>query len=131
MNQVEPGSNLGWVQIMGPLSRIDQFKGIETSPAFFGLQQVRWPPTNIADTPAEALSRLFVLPRAHYSDPEFSWKFAVAPAGIGFLSSRALGSRYEDDLFVGASRTNLEGGYIFLFHLTGNPPQIAVDDPPL
>jgi len=131
MNQVEPGSNLGWVQIMGPVSRIAQFKGIETSPAFFGLQQVRWPPTNIADTPAEALSRLFVIPGSHYSDPEFSWKFAVAPAGIGFLSSRALGSQYEDDLFVGASRTNLEGGYIFRFNLTGNRRKIAVDDPRL
>jgi aldose sugar dehydrogenase len=131
VNQVEPGSNLGWVQIMGPVSRIAQFKAIETSPAFFGLQQVRWPPTNIADTPAEALSRLFVIPGSHYSDPEFSWKFAVAPAGIGFLSSRALGPQYENDLFVGASRTNLEGGYIFRFNLTGNRRKIAVDDPRL
>jgi glucose/arabinose dehydrogenase len=131
LNQVEAGSNLGWVQIMGPVSRIAQFKAIETSPAFFGLQQVRWPPTNIADTPAEALSRLFVIPGSHYSDPEFSWKFAVAPAGIGFLSSRALGPQYSDDLFVGASRTNLEGGYIFRFNLTGNRRKIAVDDPRL
>ena len=131
MNQVEPGSNLGWVQIMGPVSRIAQFKGIETSPAFFGLQQVRWPPTNIADTPAEALSRLFVIPGSHYSDPEFSWKFAVAPAGIGFLSSGALGPQYKNDLFVGAARTTLEGGYIFRFNLTGNRRKIAVDDPRL
>ena len=131
VNQVEPGSNLGWVQIMGPVGRIAQFKGIETSPAFFGLQQVRWSPTNIADTSAEARSRLFVLPGSHYRDPEFSWKFAVAPAGIGFLSSRALGPQYEDDLFVGASRTNLEGGYIFRFNLTGNRRKIAVDDPRL
>ena len=46
-------------------------------------------------------SRLFMLPGAHYSDPEFSWKYAVAPAGIGFLSSRALGPQYQHDLFVG------------------------------
>jgi glucose/arabinose dehydrogenase len=131
LNQVEAGSNLGWVQIMGPVSRIAQFKSIETSPAFFGLQQVRWPPTNIADTPAEALSRLFVIPGSHYGDPEFSWKFAVAPAAIGFLSSGALGPQYSGDLFVGASRTNLEGGYIFRFNLTGNRRKIAVDDPRL
>jgi glucose/arabinose dehydrogenase len=131
LNRVEAGSNLGWVQIMGPVERIAQFKAIETSPAFFGLQQVRWPPTNIADTPAEALSRLFVLPGSHYSDPEFSWKFAVAPAGIGFLSSRALGPQYQNDLFVGAARTFLEGGYLFHFDLTGNRRQIAVDDPRL
>jgi glucose/arabinose dehydrogenase len=132
LNQVEPGSNLGWVQIMGPASRIAQFKAIETGPPpFFGLQQNRWPPTNIADTPQEAMSRLFVIPGSHYSDPEFSWKFAVAPAGIGFLSSRALGSQYRNDLFVGAARTNLEGGYLFRFKLTGNRRKIAVDDPRL
>ena len=41
LNLVEPGSNLGWVQIMGPLSRLSEFRAIETSPQFFGLQQVR------------------------------------------------------------------------------------------
>ena len=59
---------------------------------YFGLQQIRWPPTNIADTPEEALARLFMLPGAHYSDPELSWKFEVAPGGIGFLDSRGLGA---------------------------------------
>jgi hypothetical protein len=44
---------------MGPLSRIAEFKAIETSSNFFGLQQVRWSPTNIADTAEEALARLF------------------------------------------------------------------------
>jgi len=132
LNRVEPASNLGWIQVMGPASRVAQFKAIETSPPpLFGLQQNRWPPTNIADTPAEALSRLFVLPGSHYSDPEFSWKFAVAPAAIGFLSSSALGPQYRNDLFVGASRTTLAGGYLFHFNLTGNRRKIGVDDPRL
>jgi glucose/arabinose dehydrogenase len=62
INRVESGSNLGWVQIMGPVSRIAQFKAIETSPPpFFGLQQIRWLPTNIADTPEQALDRLFMI----------------------------------------------------------------------
>jgi aldose sugar dehydrogenase len=120
INRIEPGTNAGWVQIMGPISRLSEFKGIETSPAFFGLQQVRWPPTLIADTPAEALSRLFVLPESKYSDPEFSWKFEVAPAGIGFVESRALGREFAGDLFVGASRPTLSGGYLFRFNLTDN-----------
>src|SRR5690606_2888667 len=76
-------------------------------------------------------SRLFVLPNSSYSDPEFSWKFAVAPAAIGFLASRALGPQYAGDLFVGASRTFLEEGYLFHFNLTGNRRKIAVDDPRL
>ena len=63
LNRVEPGTNGGWVQIAGPVDRIAQYKQIETT---FGtppaLQQLRWPPTNIADTPSQALSRLFMLP---------------------------------------------------------------------
>jgi aldose sugar dehydrogenase len=138
LNLAEPGFNSGWVQIMGPPNRIAQYKAIETTvtpdppdpfaSTYFGLQQVRWPPTNIADTPAEALSRLFMLPGAHYSAPEFSWKFEVAPAGIGFLRGRALGPQYQNDLFVGAARTFLEGGQIFRFNLTGSRQRIAVDD---
>src|SRR5215211_7519616 len=131
LNLVEPGSNMGWVQIMGPVERIAQFKEIETTLLARSLQQFRWPPTNIADTPAEALSRLFVIPGSHYSDPEFSWKFAVPPAGIGFLASRALGPQYEHDLFVGAATPATRGGYLFHFDLTGNRQKIAVDDPRL
>jgi len=139
LNRVEPGSNLGWVQIMGPVSRIAQFKGIETSldrdpllgNVYFGLQQIRWSPVNIADTPEEALSRLFMLPGAHYSDPEFSWKFEVAPAGIGFVVGRGLGPQFEGDLIVGSARTFLENGQLFRMQLTGNRQKIAVDDPRL
>lgn len=131
LDRVLAGMNGGWVQIMGPIERLSQFKQIETSEQFFGLQQVRWPPTNIADTPEEALARLFVLPGSHYSDPEFSWKFEVAPAGIGFLDSRALGPQYEGDLFMGAARPTLRGGHVFRFNLTGNRRNIGVDDPRL
>jgi glucose/arabinose dehydrogenase len=130
LNLVEPGANLGWVQIMGPVNRIAEFKAIETSPPG-NLQQLRWPPTRIADSPAEALSRLVMLPGAHYSDPEFSWKFAVAPAGIGFLNGTALGAQYDGDLFVGAARTTLQNGYLYRFNLTGNRRAVAVDDPRL
>ncbi len=136
LNRVDAGANGGWVQIDGPVARIAQFKAIETSTdidpvtktQYFGLQQVRWPPTLIADTPEEALSRLFVIPGSHYSDPEFSWKFEVAPAGIGFLNSDRLGEQYEGDLFMGAARTFLEGGYLFRFNLTRNRRRIAVRD---
>lgn len=271
LNLVEPAANLGWIQIMGPVSRIAEFKSIETSSQFFGLQQIRWPPTNLADTPADALARLFSVfdggdeftsiltgreevppvttnasaiahfvlnpdgtlsyelratgpienatqahihlggrgqngpvvlflfgfvaggqdfaagdligsgtvtdadviarpgftptianlvnrmrqgrtysnlhttafpggeirgqnivsdraPVSRYSDPEFSWKFEVAPAGLGFISSRALGPQYEGDMIVGAARNFLEGGTLFRFDLTGNRRKIAVSD---
>ncbi|HJZ56167.1 MAG TPA: CHRD domain-containing protein, partial [Gemmataceae bacterium] len=131
LNLVEPAQNGGWIQIMGPVSRIAQFKQIETTMFGGNLQQVRWPPTNIADTPQEALDRLFTLPGAHYSDPEFSWKFEVAPAGIGFMDGRGLGPQYNGDLFVGAARPFLEGGFLWHFNLTGNRRKIGVDDPRL
>jgi glucose/arabinose dehydrogenase len=141
LNRADAGFNSGWVQIMGPPERIQQFKSIETTvtpdppdpfaSTYFGLQQIRWPPTNIADTPEEGLSRLFMLPGAHYSAPELSWKYEVAPAGIGFLSSGALGPQYQNDLFMGAARTFLEGGHLFHINLTGNRNKVAVDDPRL
>ncbi|MGI9182555.1 MAG: PQQ-dependent sugar dehydrogenase [Longimicrobiaceae bacterium] len=131
LNRVRPGMNGGWIQIMGPVSRINQFKQIETSPMFFGLQQIRWPPTNIADTPEEALARLSMMPGARYVDPAFSWKYEIAPGGIGFVRGRALGPQYDGNLIMGAARDLLEGGHLFRFRLTGNRRNIAVDDPRL
>jgi aldose sugar dehydrogenase len=131
LNRVFPGMNSGWVQIMGPASRVAQFKEIETSEEFFGLQQIRWLPTNIADTPQQALSRLFMLPGARFSDPELSWKFEVGPGGIGFLDSDELGREYDGDLFMGGSRDFLEGGHIFRIELERNRREVDVDDPRL
>jgi glucose/arabinose dehydrogenase len=128
---VQPGMNGGWIQVMGPLARIDQFKLIETTMFGGNLQQSRWPPTNIADSPEEAQARMVMLPGAHYSDPEFSWKFEVAPAGIGFMDGRGIGPQYDGDLFVGAARPFLQGGFLWHFNLTGNRRKIAVDDPRL
>lgn len=271
INRVAAGANLGWVQIMGPISRIEQFKAIETSPPpFFGLQQIRWSPENIAESPAQALDRLFMIydggnwfgtvltgaeenppvattaravagfarksdgtieyslwaarpiqqataahihlggylqngpvvvllfssatprdfrageliargtiaesnitprpsfaatltnllermrqgrayvnlhtsahpageirgqiqvidrdPVSHYSDPEFSWKYEVAPGGLGFIKGRALGPQYDGDLVVGAAVPVLQGGQLFRFQLTGNRRSIAVED---
>jgi aldose sugar dehydrogenase len=135
LDRMEAGANGGWIQVMGPASRVAQFRAIETdsvtidpvsNSTYFGLQQARWSPLNIATTPAEALARLFVLPGSHYSDPEFSWKYAVAPGGIGFVKSRALGPQFEGDLFVAASRTFLENGYLFRFQFTNDRKEVAV-----
>jgi aldose sugar dehydrogenase len=131
INRVEPGMNSGWVQIMGPSRRVTEFKAIETSSQFFGLQQVRWLPTNIADSPEEALKRLFTLPGSRFSDPEMTWRYEVAPGGMGFLNGRALGPQFDGNLFLGAAAPGLQGGHIFRLRLTGNRRAIAVDDPRL
>ena len=135
LNRVEPGMNSGWIQFTGPADRLSEYKSIETTSLhhedFPNLQQFRWGPERIADSPEEALSRFFVLPGSKYSDPEFSWKHVLAPAAIGFLNSRALGPQFEGDLFMGFSTTDTLGGPLFHFNLTGNRRKIGVDDPRL
>ena len=136
INRIVPGMNGGWIQIEGPVERIEQYKEIETTffapPATFpALQQLRWPPTNLADSPEEALSRLFMIPGATYQDPEFSWKWEVAPGGIGFLNSRALGPNFQGDLFVGAAIPALEGGYLFHFNLNDDREGFEFGNPRL
>ena len=133
--RAEPGLNSGWIQIAGPVSRIAQYKQIETTALhhedFPNLQQFRWGPENIAGTPSEALARLFMLPGARYKDPEFSWKFVLAPAAIGFMRGAALGPQFRGDLFVGLSVPEPDGGVLLRLPLTGNRQKIAVDDPRL
>ncbi|HEY2962563.1 MAG TPA: PQQ-dependent sugar dehydrogenase [Pyrinomonadaceae bacterium] len=131
INRVVAGFNGGWIQAMGPVSRIDEFKSIEMTYAAGNLQQLRWPPSNIATTPQQALARMFMLPGAQYSDPEFSWKYALAPSPIGFVKGRGLGPQFEGDLFVGASRTTLLNGFLFRFKLTADRQHFSFTDPRL
>jgi hypothetical protein len=72
INLVEPGFNGGWRPILGPDSR---------------------DPQGVGD--------LFMVPGAVYRDPKFSWFVPVAPTGIAFLDSTALGDQYENNAFVG------------------------------
>jgi glucose/arabinose dehydrogenase len=132
LNRAKRGMNSGWIQIMGPAERVAQYKQIETTSLhhedFPNLQQFRWPPERIADTPREALSRLFTLPGSQYSDPEFSWKHVLAPAGIGFMDGRGIGRKFSGDLFVGFSVPEPLGGPLFRFRLSGNRRRLDFDD---
>lgn len=116
INKIVPGGNFGWVQAMGPLSRLAQFKLIETN--FFtapnpigAIQQLRYPVTRIAYTPAVARSRMLFLPGATYQDPELSWRYAIPPSGLGFMNGNGLGAQYNGTLWSGEARTtNITGG---------------------
>ncbi len=135
INRVKPGFNGGWVQIMGPASRVQEFKAIEISVGFgangpTGLQQMRFLPTSIADTPEEAKDRLFHIPRSRFTNPEFSWKQVVPPAGLGFINGDGLGGQYNGDLIVGsavARATN--AGHLYRFRLNGGRTHLKFDDP--
>jgi hypothetical protein len=128
VNLIPAGANNGWVQIMGPVGRIAEYKAIETSPAYFGLQQIRWSPLLIADTPDAAIASLFMLDGAVYNDPKFSWKYALAPSPIGFAGP-ALGP-FAGDMFVGAATALLEGGYLFHFKLTADRSDLDLSQDP-
>ena len=134
INRVEAGFNSGWVQVMGPLHRVAQFREIENNrgptgdPAaasYYGLQQVRWGPENIAKTPGEAYDRLFKLPGSRFSDPEMAWKYEFAPGGIDFVEERELGKDYRGDMFIGSASGR--GGNIFRLPIDNNRKEI---DPP-
>src|SRR5262245_43584585 len=152
MNRITAGSNGGWIQYMGPANRIGQLTQIESTftpmqgnlpqggnlplspvdPNTFipALQQVRYSPERIANSPGQARNQLVVLPGSHYSDPEFSWRWAVAPAAIGFAGD-GLGPQHANDLFVGASRTFLDEGYLFEFKFDHSRRHFAFSDPTL
>jgi glucose/arabinose dehydrogenase len=132
INLVAPGFNSGWIQLMGPSDRVTQYKQIETTnvdaEGFPNLQQFRWGPERIADSQAEALARLYVLPGSQYSEPEYSWVHVMAPAAIGFLSSDALGPQWNGDLFVGFSvNDDPLGGGLMAFEINGTRDAIVGD----
>lgn len=144
INKIVPGGNYGWVQVMGPLSRLAQFKTIEmnffTAPAILGaVQQIRYPTTRIAYAPALAQSRMFFLPGATYQDPELSWRYAVSPAGLGFVKGNGLGPAYNGTLWSGAARPTditggstgtFAGGYLMMFRLTADRAHLDLSADP-
>jgi uncharacterized protein (TIGR03118 family) len=131
---VTPGSNNGWVQSSGPLFNVDgsideaaiaEFKSIELRLSPNGPQQTRWSSQRIPDTAEQALSRLVMLPGAHYNPAVFSVRAEDPPAGLNFLSSSALGPQYQNALFEGEARDFLTApgplgeefdGALFVFH---------------
>ena len=135
INRTFKGFNSGWTQVMGPLDRVAQYKAIETNrgptgdPAagsYYGLQQTRWLPENIADNPRDAEKAMFKLPGSKFSDPEMTWKYEFAPGGIGFVSDRSLGKDYRGDMFIGSASGR--GGNIFHLPIHNNRKEIDPDD---
>lgn len=135
INRVTPGQNSGWVQIQGPLYRLREYREIETTSLhnedFPNLAQLRWPPENIATSRTEALKRLFWLPGSAFSNPEFSWKYVIPPAAIGFAKGQGLGEEYYGDLFVGLAVPGPLGGALFRFDLTADRRRFEFSDPRL
>jgi aldose sugar dehydrogenase len=131
---VIPGMNGGWAQLAGPLSRIADWKQIETTEFGSNLQQVRYPPTRAAYTAALAMSRMFMLPGAKYVDPDLSWRYEIGPAGATFVKGSALGTEYDGTLWMGSARSFQQvggnGGSLYRFELTTDRLHLDVSADP-
>jgi glucose/arabinose dehydrogenase len=135
LNLVEPGMNGGWIQLAGPQNRFFDFKTIEVNEFGRALQQVRFPPTRLAQSPGDARNNLFMLPGATYVNPELSWKYESGPAGTTFVRGTALGPEYDGTLWIGSARSFEQvggtGGSLFRLTLARNRKRIDVADPRL
>lgn len=145
INRVGRGFNGGWIQVMGPRSRVDDFKQIEVDAGIGsngpnGLQQLRWPATNIADSPLQALFRMLHVIGSHYTDPQFSWKHVTPPAALGFVDGDGLGAQYDGDLIVGSAvlrpvvvppSVMANPGNLYRFRLANDRESLVFSDPAL
>lgn len=102
INRVEPGMNSGWTTIMGP------------------------------DTDGQAASLVSLGAAATYSDPEFTIRNPVGITAIQFGAGSALGSSYQDKVFV----ADINNGNIYMlplnadrtgFDLSGNLADLVAD----
>ena len=134
LNRVIPGMNGGWVQISGLLSRLADFKAIETLQFGNALQQVRYPPTRIAYTAALARARMYMLPGATYVDPDLSWKYEIGPAALAFVSTTTLGAEYQGTAWMGTARSfqqvGRNGGSLYRLRLTADRQHVDVSADP-
>jgi glucose/arabinose dehydrogenase len=117
------GSNAGWIQLMGPPERLEDYKELESASERL-LDAVEFPPSMLADSSEEAISRLVLFPGAEYVEPRFSWRLAVAPAAVTFLGD-GLGPDYAGDILVGDVNT----GVIYRFELTDDRQDLVLEGP--
>ncbi len=97
LNLVEPGFNSGWRDVSGLAERAADLDIEDDFVDFDG--------------------------RGNYSDPEFTWQQTVAPTGLDFLNSSALGGQYQNDLFVG----DYNNGNLYHFDLNENRTQLVLE----
>ncbi len=100
INVFPAGANSGWIQLMGPPERYDEYKQLE-SDSEDGLDNPDFPPTDLAGDADEAQSRLFSLDGSSYAAPVFSWKYPVAVTAIELVTSGALGEGSTNTAWVG------------------------------
>ena len=100
VNVFPAGANSGWIQVMGPPERFDEYKQIE-SDSEDGLDNADYPPTMLAENGDDAQSRMFALDGSAYAPPVFSWKYPVAVTAIEIVTSPVLGEASTNTAWLG------------------------------
>jgi glucose/arabinose dehydrogenase len=101
INMVEPGFNSGSDRVYG-IWEANEFGDI--------LKNKNGEAVVVGNNPANLVT---FGGKGHYSPPEFIWVKTIAPTALLFLDSDKLGSKYQNDIFVGSA----DGGRIFHFDL--------------
>jgi glucose/arabinose dehydrogenase len=119
-----PGANLGWIQLMGPPTEEAYQAYVELESASERLlDAVEFPPSMLAPTLDEAMGRLVLLGDAQYVPPLIAWKYATAPAAIGFVDGTALGADYDGVLLAG----DVNSGNIYMFTLNDDRSDLVLE----
>jgi glucose/arabinose dehydrogenase/plastocyanin len=100
VNVFPAGANSGWIQLMGPPERFDEFKQLE-SDSKDGMDNPDFPPSKLAGSRDEATSRLFKMDGSSYVPPVFAWKYPVAVTAIELVTSSALGASSANTAWMG------------------------------
>jgi glucose/arabinose dehydrogenase len=100
VNVFPAGANSGWIQVMGPPERFDEYKQIE-SDSEDGLDNADFPPTKLAGNGDEAQSRMFALDGSAYAPPVFSWRYPVAVTAIEIVTASVLGDASTNTAWLG------------------------------
>jgi plastocyanin len=122
INVFPAGANSGWIQLMGPPERFDEYKQLETE-SEDGLDNPDYPPTNLAGDADEAQSRLFTLEGSSYAPPVFSWKYPVAATAIELVTSSVLGDASANTAWVGTVLSDV----LLRYPLAGDGSRLELD----
>ncbi len=105
VNIFPAGSNSGWIQLIGPPERFDEYKQIE-SDSEDGLDNPDFPPDQLAASGDEAQQGMFSLEGSTYVAPVFSWKHPVAVTSLAFVTDDSLGGSSANTAWLGTVLTD-------------------------
>ena len=124
INVFPAGANSGWIQLMGPPERFDEYRQLETD-SEDGLDNPDYPPDSLAGDADEAQARLFALDGSSYAAPVFSWKYPVAVTAIELVTSSALGESSTNTAWLGTVLSDV----LIRYPLAEDGSGLALDGP--